>query len=183
MKVINLLIIGSLIILILPLWLYYDHFGSNTYSGNFKDWVDFSQYYTLFFAVFNGVILLLLTWRIHKENISLNKPLLVFTIDAGKKYSHSIKNIGNGPALNIEIYASKVDGKWNQRIKGLTLGKGEDYELHIDGQLRLGAIYYDQSGNRDKCYMRDTFMHFKNIESHFNQKIDQELLVWQLPSK
>lgn len=173
-------IVVSIVILGVPLIIYLIQFGSKTLSHDFKEWVDFSQYYTLFITLFNGIIILILMWKIHRDTMSHNKPLVVFTISNGIQHPHTIKNIGNGPAINIDIYTAKEKGKWDYRIKGLTLGKGEEIRLKIDGQLRLGAVYSDQAGTKDRSFMQDTFMRFKDIDSEFNQTVGKEIFIWQL---
>jgi len=180
MKVIKWLILSSIALLVAPVILYYIHFGAFSFSKHFKDWVDFSQYYSVFIGLFNAVILVFLTWRIHRENIALYKPILIFTIGETGQYPHSIKNIGNGPAINIEIFTSRNTASWDRKIKGLTLGKGESYLLKIPGQTKLGAIYQDQTGQQFKCHMINTSMKFDNLESEFSQNVAAEIFTWQL---
>src|SRR5436305_704303 len=102
MRTIKWLITISVIVLMPPFFLYWMNFGSSSFSKHFRDWIDFSQYYGVFIALFNGIILVWLTLRIHKENTAFNKPILIFTINDDQHYPHKIKNIGNGAAINIE---------------------------------------------------------------------------------
>jgi hypothetical protein len=175
----SIIIVLIIVFLIIPLTVYYYYFGSGHLSGDFKNWFEFSAFYILYATLFNGVILALLTWRIHQENRRLNQPILIFTIKADYP-SHTIKNIGNGVALNIEIYKSTSNNGWDTKIKGLTLGKGEEFILWIPGQNRLGATYFDQSGNLHRSYMANGFMRIQNIEQELSQKPENETFVWDL---
>jgi len=168
-----------IILLLLPLFVYLVKFGTIGISSIFKDWSSFSQFYTLYSSFLSTILLGFLGWFIHKESISYNKPILIFTIEPGR-YPHKVKNIGNGPAINIEIFYGINDKVWACKIKGLTLAKDGEFILPIEGQRRLGAIYYDQSGNHEISYMIDTKMRFKNIASEFSQKVEKEIFIWQL---
>lgn len=72
------------------------------------------------------------------------KPVLVFTYDSEAGWI--LANIGNGPALNVEVAHRKVSGDWFRFIRLPSLASGDEFRAHwlAHSNIRsLGAVYED----------------------------------------
>lgn len=91
--------------------------------------------------------------------IDAKRPILVFErIDAG----WILKNVGNGPALNVEFAEGDFNGKWVEPFKLPSISKDGSFQfpkLTVAG--RLGVKYADFNG---KLYSSDCTNYITKIQ-------------------
>ncbi|PSL02237.1 hypothetical protein [Cecembia rubra] len=95
------------LIIILPLIFYWVNFGSATLSSDFKSWVDFSNFWSPFLVTALTIILAYISWQ-SLEIVKLKeKPIVIVEKrskkEGGKEFL-TIRNVGNGPALEIKLF-------------------------------------------------------------------------------
>jgi hypothetical protein len=86
-------------------------------------------------------------WIGHRAEVRARKPVLGFVDDPGAG-CWTLKNIGNGPALNV-IVAQRTDGEWFDPVRCPPLAKDEVLALQWLGRVDdtgLGAEYADAEG-------------------------------------
>ena len=87
------------------------------------------------------------TWRAQRAELRARKPVLVF-VDDPSAGCWTIRNVGNGPALNI-VTAQRKSGQWFNPVKIPPLGSEGSYQLPWLGRTNetgLGATYADFEG-------------------------------------
>ena len=75
------------------------------------------------------------------------KPVLVFLYDGARGWV--LKNVGNGPALNIVVAQKRVGGDWFNPVRIPPLSRDAEYVPLWLGHVNttgLGAIYTDSEG-------------------------------------
>jgi hypothetical protein len=86
-----------------------------------------------------------------KAFIDAKRPVLVFERMAGAGWM--VKNVGNGPALNVVFVEGDFDGKWLNPIKLPSLSKDGLLRLEkLTVAARLGVTYTDFD---DRLYSSD----------------------------
>ena len=83
-------------------------------------------------------------WHSQRASIASIRPVLVFIYD--EKIGWSIKNIGNGPALNIIIAQKHIKGDWFNPVRIPPLSTNSEFILSWLGHVNdtgLGAEYND----------------------------------------
>ena len=89
-----------------------------------------------------------LTYRLNKRGSIVGKqPILVFEYDQAAGWK--IRNIDNGPALNISIWLRGKESKWSHEVRVPALSKDREFTLNWVGKLNawmLGAVYGDFEG-------------------------------------
>lgn len=186
-------IVMAVLLLLLPIILYLMYYhGTWKLSSDIKHWIEFAQYYGLFVSLFSGITLLMLMYLLHIDNQNSmirifragNEPFIAFTIRR-QWPGHTIKNIGNGPALNIDIYYSqKMEGNWDVKYVGLTLGKEEEVWLGKDPGARIAAKYFDSEGRpMEPVYMIGNRLVFDGDEKNTAMALDveeDEVPLWKI---
>lgn len=88
------------------------------------------------------------SWRGQQAEARARKPVLVFVDDPGET-CWVLRNVGNGPALNV-LTAQRKGGQWFNPVKVPPLGKGATFALTWLGRANdtgLGATYFDFEGS------------------------------------
>jgi len=83
-------------------------------------------------------------YTFYRSRIISMKPVLVFTnaMDDKGKARWFLRNVGNGPAINIVVAKRPKDDKWQKHSRVPTLAPG--YLFPIDfGGLEIQCDYYD----------------------------------------
>lgn len=83
-----------------------------------------------------------------RAEIRGRKPVLVF-VDDPAEGSWVLRNVGNGPALNI-VVAQRMDGSWFNPVKVPPLGHETSFKLAWLGRTNdtgLGTTYVDFEGH------------------------------------
>ena len=103
------ILILTVLILSVPLCLYWWKFGGFYISEDFDEWVKFSTYWTPFIIVALSLLLSYISWQTMEIMKLKEKPLIVVSqepLDSNKPNSPLIfivKNIGQGAALELKI--------------------------------------------------------------------------------
>jgi hypothetical protein len=85
----------------------------------------------------------------HRAAVRARKPVLVF-IDDPEEGSWVLRNVGNGPALNV-LVAQRARGRWLNPVRVPPFGKDSIFVLTWLGRTNvtgLGASYDDFEGRR-----------------------------------
>jgi hypothetical protein len=100
-------------------------------------------------ALIVSVITFALNYRHNRRSIVLaRKPVLVFEYDG--KAGWILRNVGNGPALNIVVAQKRVGGDWFNPVRIPPLSKDGQALLQWLGHVNstgLGATYSDAEGS------------------------------------
>lgn len=98
-----------------------------------------------------------LAYRLNRRNaINARRPAVVFEWDDGDGWK--VRNVGNGPALNVRIAVRGRSTAWTQFVRIPALRAGSDFTLTWIGKLNawmLGAEYSDFAGE-----------HYSSISQH-----------------
>ena len=182
-----------------PIIIYIANFRTSQISSNPDDWGVFGDYLggilNPMIALFNLGILSYLTYVIHKANeqretenqkreIEKERPILIFKITPETSPNYLVKNVGNGPAINVEIFNSSNKDIWGIKVAGIYLMQNE--EMRIDwavGQTRFGAKYSDMFDKIHFSYATGNKMWFKDIEHHFNETVKDTKMIWEMRKK
>ena len=87
-------------------------------------------------------------WRGQRAEARARKPVLVF-VDDPDEAGWVLKNVGNGPALNV-LTAQRKGGQWFNPVKLPPLAKDATFRLGWLGRVNdtgLGATYFDFEGS------------------------------------
>jgi len=93
-------------------------------------------------AAFAFIISVISYWLSRRTSISDIRPVLVFIYD--ERYGWSLKNVGNGPALNIIVAQKK--GDWFNPVRIPPLSTNSEFTMKWLGHVNdtsLGANYTD----------------------------------------
>lgn len=159
------IIVAAIFIVILAVLAYIFNFSSQPISDDTSTWGSFSDYLNPFISLSNLVVFIWLSVEVFKYNKkkddqteefqkSIEKPTLIFKSVPHDRFGTTeeweIKNIGNGPALNLRIAESNSrEIIWISPItKCYSLGKDESQQL--DWLIHANVIcvtYQDIFGN------------------------------------
>ena len=98
--------------------------------------------------VFSGLALLISFFSYQLTSVRNVKPVLTITYRGSSGWY--LKNVGNGPALNV-IVAEKGEGDWFKPVRVQPLSNGEEHVLRWLGETNiegLGATYFDIDGRQ-----------------------------------
>lgn len=87
-------------------------------------------------------------WTGRRAEVRARRPVLVF-VDEPSRDCWVLRNVGNGPALNVLI-AQRKDGSWFNPVKLPPLGRDAAFDLTWLGRVNdtgLGATYVDFEGH------------------------------------
>lgn len=85
-------------------------------------------------------------WVGHRAAVRSRKPVLVFVDEPDRGWT--LRNIGNGPALNV-IVAQRKDGQWFNPVRVRPMAKEQAETLEWLGRVNdtgLGVVYVDSEG-------------------------------------
>lgn len=96
-------------------------------------------------AICVSIISFLITiWTWHRSRVISLRPILVFEYDGTKGWI--IRNLGNGPALDITVAMKPQNGKWVSPVRIPPLSRGGQFLMEWLNHTNihaLGAIYRD----------------------------------------
>lgn len=213
MKYKNPIIAAIVILIIISILPFAIIFYKQSFSNNIQDWANAGSWFSLFVSVTTTIILLNLTWQIHKneekretENRELieklENPIIVFFSEPANDLQDIdkwfIKNIGKGPALNINITHYPLNGSdWiDTIIDCYSLGTQDDplqlEWLNKTKVNRLLVFYNDNMSNKihasiafgDKTQIINDIEAFNSIyDDESNEIISKEKLLLLLNTK
>lgn len=184
----SLLIIA--IIIVVPSVCYFRAFTEK--SSNTSDWSNYATYLNVCIASCNLISFIFLSILIYNYNLrrdsanekfqlNLSKPILTFETDSDNstgKEIWSMKNIGNGPALNIKVAEMNEDNWIGNKVVAYHLGKNESKKLiWLTSAGLICAMYKDLFDNEYlSVAINDTTTIFdiKNKSISKNDIISQE---------
>jgi hypothetical protein len=85
----------------------------------------------------------------HRAAVRARKPVIVF-VDDPEQGCWTVKNVGNGPALNV-VVAQRAKGEWFNPVRVPPLGNDSSFALDWLGRVAdtgLGSSYSDFEGRR-----------------------------------
>jgi len=94
-----------------------------------------------------GLSLAISFWNNRKSAITGRKPVLTFVYD--DETGWSLRNIGNGPALNVIVAQKEVGGQWFNPVRVPPLSKDGAFVCRWLGHVNttgLGVTYTDFEG-------------------------------------
>lgn len=100
--------------------------------------------FAILISVITFVVSFLHTWR---TSVAAKRPVLVFVYDQEKGWI--VRNIGNGPALNVVIAQRHIDDDWFNPVRVPPFSKDSEFGLNWIGHSNisyLGATYSDFDG-------------------------------------
>jgi hypothetical protein len=88
----------------------------------------------------------------HRAAVRARKPVLVFVFDTEERHEGEwvLRNVGNGPALNV-LVAMRAEGEWFNPVRVPPLARDSSFALPWTartGSAGLGASYGDFEGRR-----------------------------------
>ena len=88
----------------------------------------------------------------HRAAVRARKPVLVFVYDTERGYEAEwvLRNVGNGPALNV-LVAMRAEGEWFNPVRVPPLARDSSFALPWTKRttsVGLGATYGDFEGRR-----------------------------------
>jgi len=106
--------------------------------------MDWKQYVSVAALLFS-LVSFLLTFSLSRTSaVTSVRPVLVFEYSAGEGWS--LRNVGNGPALNVLVAMKSNDSDWLQPVRIPALGHDGSFQLRWLGHANvrtLGASYVD----------------------------------------
>ncbi|MDR6808852.1 hypothetical protein J2Y45_006065 [Dyadobacter sp. BE34] len=152
---------ASLIVISVPVYLYYQMFGSLELSHDLEIWAHFSDFFTLWLSVVSLIMIFALTYYVsvlesnrEKERQKLedarNRPILVLQVDSANY--KVVKNIGIGPALNPRVTIKNTDGTYLSEKVLPPIMAGESQKVNLMALFNTDwpvvcFIYQDIYGN------------------------------------
>jgi len=136
----------TLCIAIFPVLTYWWKFGTGNLSTNFKDWVDFSTYWSPLLVVALTLVLAHISWQSLEIMKAKEKPFIVIEKRAlkGKEELLSIRNIGSGPALDVKLFIKVINNEkiyQNKFLKRHDITSFLDFiEKHCDYHYMVSAF-------------------------------------------
>ncbi len=96
-------------------------------------------------------------WHSWRSTIASIRPILVFLYDNERGWY--VRNVGNGPALNVIIAKRRPGGAWSQPVRVPPIDSGDFFSLFWalhDNVHQLGTMYEDfQSRTYSSICARD----------------------------
>lgn len=123
---------------------YFCKFHEGLSSDN-ADWGTFGDYFNALTGIINLGVLSFLTYLIHKETKTMEKPVLTFTYDKSEN-QYSCMNIGKGSALNIAIInkLNENDSTYDKVVYCFSLPANQSIPIHwINGTAEFVVLYED----------------------------------------
>jgi hypothetical protein len=108
------------------------------------------------------------------------RPILVFQYDGGTGWS--VKNVGNGPAVNVVIVSSMHGATWSGPIRTPPIASGGEIQLRWleDPNLdKLGAVYSGVTGASYNTVCDDDLNVFDKQNALPNWPADDATPMWE----
>jgi hypothetical protein len=103
------------------------------------------QLWVSLWAFIISILALLISWYTSQRSaVSGRRPVLVFVYDTEKGWR--VRNIGNGPALDIVIAKKRIGGAWFDPVRIPPLPADGEFALtwcRFVNDVGLGATYFD----------------------------------------
>jgi len=177
------LILSFLLLIGIPLCIYYSYFGKNGISGSTQDWSNFSNYFYSFSAFCNLILFAILTYSIHRYNLSnddatqkrevmLERPVISFYLNRSEGVFF-IHNVGKGSAINVIIKSDlQADGKWEYAYIWYSILAGQIGEKMswTGNSMEICATYSDSLGNDYISYMDDNVLRLIDCSDEKSKK-------------
>jgi len=181
-------------------------FASCQLSNDPTDWANTANYFNLLVSVSNMIVFVGLSLLVYQYNVkkdrndaafqsALAKPILVFSsqnedlnADGTRDMTWKLKNIGNGPALNMWVtYKKKRKGDWELPVaKCYSLAKDDTLTLDrtwINGPDVIVVLYKDTFGNGYGTVVIDDENYVENLDDLTSQTLlGEEITVESLRS-
>lgn len=96
----------------------------------------------------SAITFVITSWRAQRAEARARKPVLVF-VDVPEQECWVLRNVGNGPALNI-VCAQRRDGQWFNPVRLPPLGNDASFPMPWLGRTSdtgLGSTYSDFEGS------------------------------------
>src|SRR4051812_9001936 len=106
--------------------------------------MDIKTWISIIAIVVSAISFLISFWHTRKASVSGRMPVLVFVYDVDDGWV--IRNIGNGPALNILVARKPISEEWFDPVRIPPLPKDGQFILSWVGHSNddgLGATYQD----------------------------------------
>lgn len=128
-------------------WLIYFNNFDGKFSTEPTPWGSYGTFINSFVTLANVSLFLMFSLLVYRYNRTVNSPTLTFKTKIKKKREvWIIKNIGNGPALNLVVsYKNDATEDWIEpAVKCYSLGKDDSVTLDwIDNPDVIGVFYTD----------------------------------------
>lgn len=150
---------------------YFFNFSDQGLSNDQEVWAHFGDYMNLWMGLASLFSIVSLTYLIHRreqhqqqaaeeKEDALNRPYLVF-LWTNRTYYFQIKNIGNGPALDIRTsFKPRDETNYVLPYEQTPLGRGDitDFKEYHDGFSEFVAVYSDIWGNKISTFYSSSYI-------------------------
>lgn len=184
-------LVGVLLTVLVPLFLYLVKFGSLELSNKLDIWVSFANYWspflTLATAVFTGII----AYQALNHNEKVESPLITFEmVKVGGQQFYIIKNAGKVPAVNCMLLLQYSDSakEWDQTINCYVIKPDEVKVISWVPYLKKARMHYENFSkvnytttiqDQHNDFTRYPIPEFQNILSYSDlskQNLEDEVL-------
>ena len=159
----------------IPTIIYLYHF-SGGYSKKSEDWSNFSSFISMYVALCNLIIFIILTYEFYsytqandklsdKRVTLLERPIISFYLDR-LQGSFCIHNVGKGAALNIIIRSNIIKDQWMYAFHWYSLRPEQAPELlkWTGNSMEIFATYSDTFGNEYISYMDNNILRIIDLQ-------------------
>lgn len=108
------------------------------------------------------------------------RPILVFQYDGAQGWS--VKNVGNGPAVNVVIVGSELGSTWSDPVRTPPIASGGEIQLrwltspNLD---KLGAVYSGITGSSYNTACDDDLNSFDQVNGMSNWPAGGARPMWE----
>lgn len=175
-KLIKVIGLFSITCIVLPLLFYIYFFRDQPISSNSADWNQFSGFLSAFISLANLIIIVALTYILNEQNQereddrqrqeeARSRPLLIFKEVSKDKWM--VKNIGNGPALNVVLDVIHQGPGFGTSHQLYSLMSGEEYSFPTNyiNTISFKCSYNDIFENRFDSTFEDQKMKITSVGS------------------
>lgn len=144
--------LSAVLIVLIPIGIYFSHFNHLYLSDKGEDWASFGSFISPFISISSLVLLGYLSFRLYK--IEQNRDWTLLTINQLSPFIE-IQNIGVGVAKNILVDCKDVSGTNNDRHEVIPLIKaGEKYKLDwgLGQYCNIEIAYHNVHDVKSICY-------------------------------
>lgn len=163
----------ALLFIIIPIIWYCCSFGTEL-SNDKEVWAQFSDFLNVFVSIANLLLVTALTYSIYiyqrEDESNKSIPMLIFMIEPETGMC-LIKNIGKGPALNVQVSYKKPNNDWEKPTKIYSFPEGSGLKLDwFDLTGEYIAVYSDYLENDFTSICKDEDTRFYKKENHLKGK-------------
>lgn len=147
-----------IIVLIIVFWTapYFWIFNGSLSDKN-SDWGNFGDYINALTGIMNLAVLSILTYMIHKETKTMERPVLTFYYDEAARHYYCI-NVGKGSALNVIIVNKLKEGDdyFQKAVNCFSLPPSEKILINwLKGTAEFIVLYEDVVQNEHAGKFKD----------------------------